>query len=66
MSKSLHKIAKDYIREVTDAVAKVSDLSDAREETDTKALYLAMEVEQEVLLQIVPKRQEKRFSHNLL
>ena len=39
MSKSLHEIAKDYIREVADAVAKVSDLSDAREEPDTKALY---------------------------
>lgn len=43
MSKSLHEIAKDYIREVADAVAKVSDLSDAREEPDTKALYLAIQ-----------------------
>ena len=43
MSKSLHEIAKDYIREVADAIAEVSKLSDAREEPDTKALYLAIQ-----------------------
>ena len=43
MSKSLHEIAKDYLGEVASAVAKVSDLSDAREEPDTKALYLAIQ-----------------------
>ena len=43
MSKSLHEIAKDYIMEVADAVAEVSKLSDAREEPDAKALYLAIQ-----------------------
>lgn len=43
MSKSLHEIAKDYIREVADAIAEVSKLSDAREEPDSKVLYSAIQ-----------------------
>ena len=43
MSKSLHEIAKDYLGEVARAVAKVSDLSDAREEPSNNELYSAIE-----------------------
>lgn len=43
MSKSLYEIAKDYIREVADAVARVSELSDAREEPNGRELYSAIE-----------------------
>ena len=43
MFKSLHEIAKDYIREVSDSLVEVSKISNAKEEVNAKELYIAIQ-----------------------
>ena len=43
MFKSLHEIAKDYIKEVSDSLVEISKMSNATEEADAKNLYTAIQ-----------------------